>query len=288
MKKNALSMMIISSTLIINSAYAEQIGLNKISSSPWTGFYFGDNLGGSWTNPSVNIITSNTFINTSALSSFGRTAGPAAAVAATGSIPESSSGVVGGLQLGYNYQIRNRLVAGLEADIQGFSNQNSNSLTQIAPRIGFSPNTMTANLTASQQTNYLGTVRGRLGMAFTESHSWLAYFSGGLAYGEVQSSMNIIGGATPNGGSTDFSGAGSISTTQTGYTVGGGLEKLLASRWSAKIEYLYYDLGTASYSNGALTSYLITSSRLNFVNTSASSIHFNGNIVRIGLNYHFT
>lgn len=281
-------MVVISSTLIITFAYAGEMG--KINASnEWTGFYFGGNVGGSWTDPSVNVTTINSFQNTSgAISTTGLTYGPAAAISATSSLPASSSGVLGGLQLGYNHQIKSKFVAGIEADIQAIDSHHQKYLTQAAPRIGDDPNTVTTNLSGSQRANYIGTLQGRLGVFIPRFNSSIAYFTGGLAYGGVQSSTSTTGGETPNTGSTDFTSSGSISTTRIGYTVGGGLEKFVASRWSAKVEYLYYDLGTASYSNGALPTYLTGTNTVNFINSSSSSVRFNGNIVRVGLNFHFT
>ena len=54
----------------------------------------------------------------------------------------------------------------------------------------------------------------------------------------------IVGGESPDTGSTDLSlGVGSFSDTRVGWTVGGGLEWMFLPNWSAKVEYLYYDLG---------------------------------------------
>ena len=287
MKKIALGIVVVSNMLCTEVVFAGNMSSANRLSSEWTGFYFGGNVGGSWADPSVNVTSINSFINTEALSTTGQTYGPAAAISATGSFPERSSNVLGGLQLGYNHQIKTKFVAGIETDIQVLDSANHSTLTQVAPRVGYSPNTVTTDLAVSQRSKYLGTLRGRLGIFIPHFNSWLAYFTGGLAYGGVQSSTNINGEQTPNTGSTGFSGSGGISTTRTGYTIGGGVEKFVASRWGAKIEYLYYDLGTVSYNNGALTTYLNGTTTINFINNSSSSVRFNGNLVRAGLNFHF-
>ena len=285
MKKIALSLIAIANALCGGIVFAGEMG-STIESNKWTGFYFGGNIGGSWADPSVNVKTVNSFIDPS-LSANGRTTVPASVIASSGIIPLHSSGAVGGIQLGYNYQIATKYLAGFDADIQAIDSHHQSSLTQVAPRVGFAPNTVTANLDVSQRAKYIGTVRGRLGMFLPKYNSWLAYFTGGIAYGGIQSSTRINGGETPIINTTNFTGSGSISTTRTGYVVGGGLERFVASKWSAKIEYLYYDLGTANYSNGELNSYGATTGTLRYINTSSSSIRFNGNIVRVGLNFHF-
>jgi outer membrane immunogenic protein len=245
-----------------------------VAPSSWTGFYMGVNVGGTWADPSVNVTTLNPFNNIPVLSSQGRTAGPAAAVAATGSVPASNSGVIGGGQLGYNYQFWQYWVAGFETDIEGVGHHSGSSvLTQVAPRIGFPLDTMTATIAATQQINYLGTVRARLGAL--PPPNLLTYVTGGFAYGGAESSATVSGGDTPNTGSTNFAGAASASTTRGGDTVGAGVEWLFAPGWSAKAEYLYYDLGTVSYSNGAMNSFLNGTTTITFTDASASSVRLN-------------
>ena len=275
-------------TLATGVIYAGELSANKISLNKWTGFYLGGNIGGAWADPSINIKTVNTFSTTDI--STKATVAPSVK-ASSGIITEHNNGALAGILLGYNYQIATKLITGFEADIQAIDSHHQNSLNQAAPRVGVPSAvtaTLTATLTASQQTNYLVTVRGRIGRLLSPSNSWLAYFTGGLAYGGIQSSTSINGGETPKTITTDFSSAGSVSKTQTGYILGAGLEKFVASRWSAKMEYLYYDLGTVTYSNGILNSYGVTKGTLRYTNASSSSVRFNGNIIRLGLSYHFS
>ena len=73
--------------------------------------------------------------------------------------------------------------------------------------------------------------------------------------------------------------------------MGAGGEWLLSSNWSAKLEYLYYDLGSVTYATGGLASDIgavlgSTGTGVAAVATS-SQVRFKDNIVRVGLNYHF-
>jgi outer membrane immunogenic protein len=68
---------------------------------------------------------------------------------------------------------------------------------------------------------------------------------------------------------------------------------MLSSNWSAKLEYLHYDLGSATYATGGLANDVgptslqgLSSSDTAAVATS-SKVRFNDNIVRVGVNYHF-
>jgi outer membrane immunogenic protein len=254
----------------------------------WTGFYIGLNAGGTWSsNNSVDVDTVTAFNNFAVLSPEGRTYGPASALGTTADIPLSSGGFIGGGQLGYNYQFGPSFVAGFEADIQGVagSSQGSDSLFVVTPRIGFPGLNVDSSLFASKTIDYIGTVRGRLGWLVTPT--FLLYGTGGLAYGGTDSNTSIFSEEAPNTGSTSVFGHGSESTTRVGWTAGGGVEWMFLPNWSAKVEYLYYDLGTVTYSNGPLTSFLNGTNTVTFINASQSSVRFSGNIVRAGINYHF-
>ncbi len=120
-------------------------------------------------------------------------------------------GFVGGGQIGYNYQI-GQIVLGVEADIQGADLKASNG---FGDRI---------------KTEYFGTVRGRVGFAFDR---FMPYITGGWAYGNVK---------------TTIAGIGSSDTSHTGgYAVGAGLEYAFTNNWTAKVEYLYVDLGEKNF-----------------------------------------
>jgi outer membrane immunogenic protein len=156
----------------------------------WTGFYAGVNLGYGW----------------------GRASDDTGAVS-------SMNGVIGGGQIGYNWQMNN-LVVGLETDFQGSGQKQSAS-----GFIGLVP------VTVSDRIRYFGTVRARLGYAFDRT---LLYVTGGYAYTNVSADIT-----------TPF-GSASSNTTKSGGTVGAGVEYAFAGPWSAKAEYLYVDTGTQS------------------------------------------
>jgi outer membrane immunogenic protein len=149
--------------------------------------------------------------------------------------------------------------------------------------VGFAPNNAVASATADQRLKYFGTVRGRLGYLVTSP--LLVYATAGLAYGGVNSSTALSDIFVP-GAFVFTPGAGSVTTTRVGWTVGGGLEYLLAGNWSLKAEYLYYDLGSTSY---ALTPVVVTVGGVTATNLGVTSntADFRGSIVRAGLNYKF-
>ena len=174
-------------------------------------------------------------------------------------------------------------VVGLEADIQGLSGSNKSfSLTSATPNPVFPGFPVNQVATVTSRLDYLGTVRGRVGYLFTPS--FLAYATGGFAYGGVHDSTNIAQNviAAPL---TPYAGASTFSGTRGGWTIGGGFEWMCAQNWSVKAEYLYVDLGTATN-----TTPLVNPDNIGGIFSSAtaiSSVHVTDNIVRAGINYHF-
>jgi outer membrane immunogenic protein len=252
----------------------------------WCGFYIGGTAGGAWgENTSVDVVTTNTFINFPVLSPLGVSVGPASATATSGNISvDNRRGFTGGFEAGYNWQFEN-FVAGFETDIEGVSGSGSAAVAKSLTRNGFPGLAYNGTVAVSEKVNYLGTVRGRLG--FLVAPTWLFYGTGGLAYGGTSSSTALAGAEAPNSGTTDVAGGGSTSGTRAGWTAGLGAEWMFMPHWTVKAEWLHYDLGRVTYSNGTMTGFLTGTTTVNFRDASNSTVTFAGDIVRAGLNYKF-
>jgi outer membrane immunogenic protein len=138
----------------------------------------------------------------------------------------SRAGVVGGSQLGYNFQVTPMFVVGVETDFQGTSIGSGAGGNSWGWFFGLPPVT-TATL------NWFGTARGRAGITLL-SQKVLVYGTGGFAYGEVQRN----GWWNQN------------RAVQTGWTAGGGAEWMVIPNWSLKLEYLYTQIsGTGNNNN---------------------------------------
>ncbi|MGB9028185.1 MAG: outer membrane protein [Rhodomicrobium sp.] len=133
-------------------------------------------------------------------------------------------GFTGGGEIGYNFQFSPNWVAGIDADIS------SGISGKFGPGELNTPSGSSWNCGSGAcvtDVNWYGTVRGRLGYAF---NNVLVYGTGGLAYGGVDSRI-------------ENSSTYKVSSTNTGWTAGGGVEYMFAPNWSGKIEYLHIDLG---------------------------------------------
>ena len=256
----------------------------------WTGFYIGLNGGGLWSNEAVHTTSRDLFGNGDIFPPDGVLYGEAAADLATFSLSDDYASFIGGGQMGYNWEFW-RIVLGPEVDIQGVTegDHHASATSSITPDPVFSPeNPITQDATVSRRMDWLGTVRGRIG--FTITPCLLIYGTGGLAYGEVDARTSIrqfvenTDGFLPN----VYGGSGSFSSTQSGWCAGGGLEFMFWKRWSVKAEYLYFDLGTASWHVRTMNNFTSEVPPELFTSTAPTShTKFDGNIVRAGLNFHF-
>jgi outer membrane immunogenic protein len=151
-----------------------------------------------------------------------------------------NGGLAGGT-VGYNWQM-GQGVFGLEGDGDWSDLQGS---------------TTNANCPGCEtRSDWLATFRGRVGYAFDRV---LPYVTGGLAGGDIKASA------------LGFSG---IDSDRLGWTAGAGLEFAISGPWTAKLEYLYVDLGSANcgLSCGAVT---------------PDNVDLKENVVRAGVNYKF-
>lgn len=243
----------------------------------WTGFYIGGNIGGGWGDRSVDYSAN----DPASVSLF-------SAVVHGAPSPSSfkSSGVLGGLQLGYNWQAGPNWLVGVETDFDWSGIKGSGTTTGI---VGI---TNPFSETVEERIKWFGTVRARLGYLATPN--LLAYATGGFAYGRVEhtGSYDLVGplGATvvvgafsancsPNAACL----AGSSSNIATGWTAGGGVEYAIWQKWTLKAEYLYVSLDGKSVTQSALA--VLGGTAPSSFNANFSRTNFN--VGRVGVNYRF-
>ena len=171
--------------------------------SSWTGWYIGANVGAAWQNMSAAALYGTSDTNHVQGSSF-----------------------IGGGQIGYNWQHGNS-VFGVEGDISGLSKGPSYSEPFTNPK------------SVSTSTNWLSTIRGRMGLAVGDT---LVYATGGLAIGGVHNLQRVCNGSDVHCTKSD-------TATKVGWTVGGGIEQMWSQHWTIGLEGLFVDLGKNTVSN---------------------------------------
>jgi outer membrane immunogenic protein len=235
----------------------------------WTGFYVGGNFGGGWSaDPKVTFTPNDPF---------------SAIPGAGGPISFNTSGPVGGFQAGYNWQLNQAWLVGVESDFDFSAIAGQGTSTHIFA--GF----ISLQQAADEKVQWFGTVRGRVG--YLATNSLLLYGTGGFAYGRVAESVHYsdlgpVGlGGSPGGSclvGACYSGASA--PVSTGWTAGGGAELALMNHWTVKAEYLYVSLGSNNFTEANLPSIFVAAP------TASITAHFsdtNFHVARAGVNYKF-
>jgi outer membrane immunogenic protein len=202
--------------LAIFAAAATMIGMSGVASAAdlggykdepvyapsftWTGFYLGGHGGGAWGTSDWDYGTGS----------------------ASNTLSDPSGGL-GGIQAGYNLQLRN-IVLGLEGSVSWASVDDS-----VVADTGW---------THTTEMTWVGDASIRAGIALDRT---LLFAKTGVAWGGFEHSAISPGGVTYQA-ATD---------NQVGWLIGGGVEFALNSNWSAKVEYNYIDFGRGSFQTGS-------------------------------------
>ncbi len=193
----------------------------------WSGIYVGAQVGYAWGDRDVDFsdipVTSN---------------------------PEPN-GILGGAYLGYNAQLSNGIVVGVEGDFAFTDLHDSDGLTAPAPLPGQS---------FEVDVNWTAAVRARLGYA---AGRFLPYLAGGVAFADVDHE----GFSAPNAS------AGTGSDTFVGWTIGAGAEYAFTDNVIVRAEYRYTDFGSEDYAGDP--------------NFEARSVDLKTNDIRFGISYKF-
>jgi outer membrane immunogenic protein len=170
----------------------------------------------------------------------------------------TNGGLVGGT-LGVNFQTGG-FVFGVEGDwdwqaLQGTSNNSFCTSVLVSGVPG--------GLSCETKSDWIATIRGRAGYA---ADRVLFYATGGGAGGNVQTGLNTLS---------------LQSNTEYGWTAGAGIEWAFADNWTAKVEYLFVDLGNSTCNTSANCGFDTATAPAN------DSVKFTESMVRAGVNFKF-
>jgi len=177
----------------------------------WAGFYVGIEGGYAWGNSTATDVTGYN--------------------AAGSNFSYDPDGGVGDIYAGYNFQF-DPFIVGIEGEVGYFGLDGS---AQYPPLVGVRT---AADSVAATDGGWYGAITGRVGWFY---ENFLFFAKGGYAITGIKSSFT----------DTDPTGTTLVSGTDTsnrdGWTVGGGIEYMFWQNWIARLEYAYYDFGTASH-----------------------------------------
>jgi outer membrane immunogenic protein len=216
----------------------------------WTGLYVGGNVGWGWGEGVTTELAP------------GSTRFPTGSVFNT----NHSSGLLGGVQAGFNYQTPYNLVVGVEGEYTWTNMKGTDATFSPVPAFtGFL-------VTNTTRINDIAALTGRIGYA---AGNWLLYGKGGVALDQTSSS-----GVNTNPNGTLFD-TFSNSADRSGWIVGAGIEWGFAPGWSAKIEYEHFDFGSTAYFSNHI------SATTGAFTTSFISSTEKIDLVKGGINYRF-
>jgi outer membrane immunogenic protein len=155
-------------------------------------------------------------------------------------------GAVAGVHAGYDWQW-GALLAGIEADASWSGMTGTGKIM--------------TGLAVTFDATWLASVRGRLGWAHENA---LFYLTGGVAWASAKGqlvSAGMLGASATHG--------------YQGYVAGGGIEYRFAPQWSARAEYLHYELGIRHYA-------LATAD-----GSYSSDMNLSADVIRMGLTRSF-
>ena len=217
MKKSILGLVAIGA-LVASPAMAADLRMPvkappapEVAPAPiWTGFYIGGHVGYGWEHTDTNSFNS--------------------AGVLENSVSDERQGVLGGGQVGVNYNFGSNWLIGVEGD---FSGADINATTVHCSATGCASSHGT--------TDELATVRGRLGFIWNNA---LFYGTGGWAWSHSHTDRTVtcVGALCPGASAASalVGMTASASGDQGGWAAGGGIEYMFAPHWTARVEYLHY------------------------------------------------
>ena len=222
----------------------------------WTGFYIGGHFGGGWSSGSV-------------------TGNPLPDPVSYGFVPinidTDGSGVVGGGQIGFNWQVTPFFLLGIEGDFSASGIKGDGKfgppIPSIPPGQGYEAGSFGI---ASRDVDRMASVRGRVGVTWDRL---LAYATGGVAWARIKYSADEIF-------LTGVSNPGSLSSTKTGWVAGVGLEYAWTNNWLIRVEYLHYEFDGVSFTGNRVPTLPTFGVQYNTEDTKID-------VVRAGINYKF-
>lgn len=240
MKTSLLAGVSVGALVLASGAQAADLAARPTYTAPlpapapwsWTGFYLGGTVGAA---------SERSTVSNDPLS-------PVQVL--TGSVATRQTGVIGGLEAGYNAQVSN-IVVGIEGDVSWASLNRSASQTTL----------FATTETYNSRLNDLSTFRGRVGWAVDRA---LFYGTGGVAFAELKEQLTDPG----------FPFTVNPNSNVTGWVAGAGIEYAVWDHWTVKAEYLHVGLPNRTALDSAANGY-------------AFDFKDSLDIGRVGINYKF-
>jgi outer membrane immunogenic protein len=255
--------------LIISFLHTSAVYAAHRQQGPYLGGYFGAGLGNNELTTQVGGITDSSYFSTST---------DTHAVHDVGSWTNNPNTAIVGIQAGYDWAVK-RMVYGVALDYGAMPLQSSETVAH-AP---YPDNPDTYSMKTSMSTNWLFTLRGRLGYDTALRWPSFVYITGGMAMTDLEVSNDFLDDSALAG-----LGQSTHTDNQIGWTAGAGLEINAFENLSLDLEYLYVQIPSVETNTTISNSQAGFGIPVNSLNSSFSSTgDFSANLLKIGFTYHF-
>lgn len=256
--------------LILFSLFATPVGFTATHhwQGPYVGAYFGGGFGNNHVSTDAGTVTSSSYFTTAA---------DINAVKNAGTSTNTPDTVITGIQAGHDW-VWNQMIYGVAADYGVQSLSSSNTVSNIYP-----DNSNSYSVYTSMSTNWLFTLRGRLGYEVITHWPSLLYLTGGMAMTQLK-----INNSFSDNSSLAGKGGNNTSQNQIGWTAGAGIELAAFEHATIDLEYAYVSMPSvkvySSISNSA-AGFGVPAQSLTSPFTSTGEFH--ASLLKLGLNYRF-
>ncbi len=191
-----------------------------------------------------------------------------------------------GGQLGYLFANDRDLVFGAEADILAAASVKESENYVRQNTFGAAGLNYRSEVEETKDLDYLASIRGKLGYLIRPDI--LLYGTGGYAFGKasLQTRTSITNTGAPAFAPANTS-SNTNSKTLSGWAAGGGLEWAFMDKLSAKVEYMYYDLGDLTTNSPFIYNVLAPNLTRYASANVKSTANFAYHNIRLGINYRF-
>lgn len=236
---------------------------------PYIGAYLGEAFGSDHITTNAASVTDTDLANPTNINSINN----------AGTYNNSPNSMIAGIQAGQDW-VWKKIVYGVVLDYSTLPLSSSKSVNNVA----YSNGDGQYSINTAMSTNWLFTLRGRLGYQFMLSRQpSLLYVTGGMALTNLKVTNNFN-----DTSSLERSGASETSNNQIGWTVGAGIEVPLYQHVSANLEYSYIDVPsvntTSTISNTAPGFAIPVGSQTSSFSTTGQ---FHASLLKLGLKYLF-
>ena len=191
-------------------------------------------------------------------------------------------GALYSLSVGYNHKLNSNVLVGLEGEFGGTNADDRTFQTySVDDGVDDDCSGKCYGVSSAVKMNY--SLRPKLGMLFNQEKT-LLYVTGGLEGAKIKRSFSWDSTADVDANGNEDRSSISKNNWQTGWSLGAGVEHLIANQVTARIEYKHSDLGSKDID---ATSVYSTNFAISGGDQHINRMDYKDDSLRLGVIYHY-